>query len=275
MSQTAWSYSGSGEIKLLYGTSTYKTRVVMRDASTQKVLMNHFVQPEADLRPAPSEADDRSRAFSFTADDGATGVLTKQVFAVRFKAENAAREFEAMYKQAQIRNERSENMVVEGSSASFALADVSVGSVPEAAAGALGSVVLGVSASPLPGILESPPQSSHSAPDSVARGAVAPGVADAGSRHAVRSPPPSSTLLLPAEFASPTPVKAAAPAAVAAAASGGAAPAALSFSGAGAAAVEAAPQVDVSAPQAAPASASAAAAASPAPAQASVAVGAS
>ncbi len=69
----------------------------MTDGTTKRVLLNHYVQPDAVLRPAPSEQDDRARAFSFSAHDAAAAAASpagtpagKLTFALRFKAEAAA-----------------------------------------------------------------------------------------------------------------------------------------------------------------------------------------
>jgi hypothetical protein len=130
MEPAGWAYRGSGDVKLLFVQASRcvaarrccvpppppprrararhtpasralsprrRTRLVMTDGTTKRVLLNHYVQPDAVLRPAPSEQDDRARAFSFSAHDAAAAAASpagtpagKLTFALRFKAEAAA-----------------------------------------------------------------------------------------------------------------------------------------------------------------------------------------
>jgi RanBP1 domain len=212
-----WSFGGGGDVKLLYGSRTTRTRIVMQDSGpTRKVLLNHYVQHDAgaELRPAPSEADDRRRAFAFTAMDSSGGAAqgpVKKTFALRFKAESAASEFEKEYKIAQDRNKQaqlerqrqkaaqaqggqsnanSSSASYPGSSASDstgAAATPVKGGPSEATGGSNLPVVFGVSAGPLPAISETQAMTPSGAADSTSGSTSGAGMMNGGSSSVERS----------------------------------------------------------------------------------------
>jgi hypothetical protein len=107
----------------------------MRKDKSTAVILNQLIQPEAILVPAKSENEGGGRAFVFEAEDYATGALLKATFAVRFKVEPVAAEFQKTYVEAQERNRS-----VFALEAAAARASSSAAAAAAAAAGTSGGI---------------------------------------------------------------------------------------------------------------------------------------
>ena len=73
-------------------------RIVLREAQTLKVRMNHLVQPEVDLRVQTE------RSWTWAATDYAADESTQETFAIKFGKEAGAQEFKQEYEKAQAVN---------------------------------------------------------------------------------------------------------------------------------------------------------------------------
>ena len=104
MRDEKWIEKGLGDVKLLLNPATGKTRAVMRKERTVTFILNHHVQPDAELVNASSESDDRNRAFVYEVEDYSEGTARRETFALRFRSETAASQFSSTYREAQVRN---------------------------------------------------------------------------------------------------------------------------------------------------------------------------
>lgn len=84
-----WRERGVGEVRLLRHREHQRTRLLMRQEKTMKVIANHALDPR--IRLEPNAGSDRSWVWS--AFDFAEGELTETVFALRFADSEIAGKF--------------------------------------------------------------------------------------------------------------------------------------------------------------------------------------
>jgi len=95
-SRNEWKERGKGDIRLLQDKTTGRIRLLLRQAKTQKVRLNHFVQPIVELKP--NAGSDRSWTWSATDySDEAPEIV---VFAIRFRDADTANKFKDAYDSA-------------------------------------------------------------------------------------------------------------------------------------------------------------------------------
>lgn len=92
-----WKERGIGEVKLLRHKELGRSRLLMRQEKTMKVIANHAMDPRLVLEP--NVGSDRSWVWS--AFDFAEGELKETVFAVRFKDSDIANEFKVKFEETQ------------------------------------------------------------------------------------------------------------------------------------------------------------------------------
>ncbi|KAG7371319.1 RanBP1 domain containing protein [Nitzschia inconspicua] len=93
----SWNDRGIGEAKILKHKENGKTRLLMRQEKTMKVIANHVVDPRIVLEP--NTGSDRSWVWS--AFDFSEGELVEKVFALRMKDSDVAAEFKKKFEEAQ------------------------------------------------------------------------------------------------------------------------------------------------------------------------------
>lgn len=96
-----WNERGIGEAKILRHREHGKTRLLMRQERTMKVVANHVIDPRIKLEA--NAGSDRSWVWS--AFDFAEGELIETVFALRMKDTEVAQEFKKHFLAAQEINE--------------------------------------------------------------------------------------------------------------------------------------------------------------------------
>lgn len=96
-----WKERGTGDVKLLQDKNNKKVRVILRQEKTLKVVMNHFVNPEQDLKL--NVGSDRS--WTWATKDYAEEEPAVWSFALKFKTPEIANEFKAEYDKARKINE--------------------------------------------------------------------------------------------------------------------------------------------------------------------------
>lgn len=92
-----WRERGIGEVRLLRHREHQRTRILMRQEKTMKVIANHAVDPRITLEP--NAGSDRSWVWS--AYDFADGDLVETVFALRFADSDIAGGFRDKFLECQ------------------------------------------------------------------------------------------------------------------------------------------------------------------------------
>lgn len=100
-----WNDRGIGEAKILKHKEHGKTRLLMRQERTMKVIANHVIDPR--IRLEPNAGSDRSWVWSCY--DFAEGELVETVFALRLKDSDVAAEFKKQFEAAQQINAHEES----------------------------------------------------------------------------------------------------------------------------------------------------------------------
>eukprot|EP00455_Lapot_gusevi_P036407 TRINITY_DN4050_c0_g1_i1.p2 TRINITY_DN4050_c0_g1~~TRINITY_DN4050_c0_g1_i1.p2 ORF type:complete len:181 (-),score=67.96 TRINITY_DN4050_c0_g1_i1:224-766(-) len=95
-----WKERGTGDVKLLKHRETGKIRILLRQEKTNKLVMNHLINPLVELRT--NAGSDTSWVWS--ADDFADGELKLETFAIRFKNSEIAEAFKTAYDAARQTN---------------------------------------------------------------------------------------------------------------------------------------------------------------------------
>jgi hypothetical protein len=98
--EKAWKTRGKGNVKLMQHKETKKIRVLLREDKTLKLRMNHTVSPEVELKP--NQGSEKSWTWATT--DYALDSASEETFAIKFKTEEAAREFKAKHDEARALN---------------------------------------------------------------------------------------------------------------------------------------------------------------------------
>jgi len=93
----SWRERGVGEVRLLRHREHQRTRVLMRQEKTMKVIANHALDPR--IRLEPNAGSDRSWVWS--AFDFSGGDLVETVFALRFADSDIAGKFKDSFTQCQ------------------------------------------------------------------------------------------------------------------------------------------------------------------------------
>ena len=76
-----WKERGTGDIKLLKNKDSKLVRIILRQEKTNKLVMNHFVNPLVELKLNPGN----DASWMFSIDDFAEGTAKLDTFAIRFK----------------------------------------------------------------------------------------------------------------------------------------------------------------------------------------------
>eukprot|EP00529_Nitzschia_sp_RCC80_P036499 CAMPEP_0113466524 /NCGR_PEP_ID=MMETSP0014_2-20120614/14315_1 /TAXON_ID=2857 /ORGANISM="Nitzschia sp." /LENGTH=198 /DNA_ID=CAMNT_0000358747 /DNA_START=65 /DNA_END=657 /DNA_ORIENTATION=+ /assembly_acc=CAM_ASM_000159 len=92
-----WKERGIGDAKILRHKEHQKSRILMRQEKTMKIIANHALDPRITLEP--NVGSDRSWVWS--AFDFAEGELKETVFALRFKDSDIANAFKEKFEAAQ------------------------------------------------------------------------------------------------------------------------------------------------------------------------------
>lgn len=93
-----WVQRGVGDMKILKHREFGMCRLLMRQEKTMKIICNHMVKKDTELSMMPSS----DRAWIWPAADFANGEsIVDELFALRVKDTESAKEFEAAYKKAQ------------------------------------------------------------------------------------------------------------------------------------------------------------------------------
>lgn len=92
-----WRERGIGEVKLLRHNEHQRTRLLVRQEKTMKVIANHALDPRITLEP--NSGSDRSWVWS--AFDFADGELVETVFALRFANSDIANAFRDKFLECQ------------------------------------------------------------------------------------------------------------------------------------------------------------------------------
>jgi len=93
----SWRERGIGEAKILRHREHQRTRLLMRQEKTMKVIANHALDPRITLEP--NAGSDRSWVWS--AFDFADGELVEAVFALRFVDSEVAADFREKFQECQ------------------------------------------------------------------------------------------------------------------------------------------------------------------------------
>jgi len=93
----SWRERGIGEVKILRHREHQRTRVLMRQEKTMKIIANHALDPRITLEP--NAGSDRSWVWS--AFDFADGELVETVFALRFVDSEIAAGFLEKFQECQ------------------------------------------------------------------------------------------------------------------------------------------------------------------------------
>eukprot|EP01092_Planopodium_desertum_P001030 TRINITY_DN115012_c0_g1_i1.p1 TRINITY_DN115012_c0_g1~~TRINITY_DN115012_c0_g1_i1.p1 ORF type:complete len:228 (-),score=37.80 TRINITY_DN115012_c0_g1_i1:35-718(-) len=106
-----WKQRGTGDIKLLKHAKTGKIRVLMRQEKTLKLIMNHYVLPNLQLKE--NVGSDKGWVWKCPS-DFADGESKAATFAVRFKDSKIANQFKEEFEKCQKENQ----LLIEASKAS-------------------------------------------------------------------------------------------------------------------------------------------------------------
>lgn len=94
--ERVWLERGVGEFKVLRHKEHGKTRLLMRQEKTMKIIVNHLVSPDTEIEPQ----GDSGKAFIWTCLNFEDGETKEEFFAVRFKEEEVANAFLKAYDEA-------------------------------------------------------------------------------------------------------------------------------------------------------------------------------
>lgn len=92
-----WRERGIGEMKILKHKEHKKSRVLMRQEKTMKVICNHVIDPRIEITPNISS----DRSWVWSAFDFSDGDLVETVFAVKFGDTEIADEYKKMFEDCQ------------------------------------------------------------------------------------------------------------------------------------------------------------------------------
>lgn len=95
-----WKTRGKGNVKLMQHKENKQVRVVLREDKTLKLRMNHFVNPEVELKANMGSEKSWTWATTDYGDDEAL----EQTFAIKFKTEELAAEFKRKHDEARVLN---------------------------------------------------------------------------------------------------------------------------------------------------------------------------
>jgi Ran-binding protein 1 len=98
--ERVWLERGVGEMKILKHKEHGKTRLLMRQEKTMKIIVNHLVSPDTEIEPQ----GDSGKAFIWTCLNFEDGETKEEFFAVRFKEEDIANAFKKAYDEARAEN---------------------------------------------------------------------------------------------------------------------------------------------------------------------------
>lgn len=90
-----WKERGRGDMRILTHSKTGKSRVVLREAKTFKVRINHNIDPAIQIKP--NAGSDRS--WTWTCADYSEDEPVESTFAVRFKDSTIAEAFKAKWNE--------------------------------------------------------------------------------------------------------------------------------------------------------------------------------
>lgn len=93
----AWKERGIGEARILKHREHGKTRLLMRQEKTMKVICNHVLDPRIKLE----ENAGSDRSWVWSAFDFSEGELVETVFALRMKDSDVAAQFKTEFEAAQ------------------------------------------------------------------------------------------------------------------------------------------------------------------------------
>lgn len=93
----SWRERGIGEVKLLRHKEHQRTRLLMRQEKTMKVIANHALDPRIELEHNVSS----DRSWVWSAFDFAGGELVETVFALRFSDSDTANTFRDRFLECQ------------------------------------------------------------------------------------------------------------------------------------------------------------------------------
>lgn len=108
-----WKERGKGDVKMLKNKSSGKVRLLLRQDKTGKLCMNHNILPEMNL--SQNAGSDRSWVWACL--DFSEGKGDNQVFAIRFKNADIAKEFKTHFESAQKNNASADEEAEEASAA--------------------------------------------------------------------------------------------------------------------------------------------------------------
>ncbi|KAJ8031003.1 E3 SUMO-protein ligase RanBP2 [Holothuria leucospilota] len=91
-----WKERGVGNIKVLYNPETKQYRIVMRREQVLRVCANHYITQHVNLQPSKGS----EKSWVWRAMDSSDGDPQNEQLAVRFKTEDAAREFKDLVDEA-------------------------------------------------------------------------------------------------------------------------------------------------------------------------------
>ena len=94
-----WKERGVGDIKILKNTTTQRSRVVMRRDQIMKICCNHLITPEMSLEQ--NITSEKSQTWK-TLSDFAEEIAKEEIFSVRFKHVETAKQFEEVFKSCQV-----------------------------------------------------------------------------------------------------------------------------------------------------------------------------
>ena len=94
--EKGWKTRGKGNVKLMQHQETKKIRVLLREDKTLKLRMNHTVVPGVELKP--NQGSEKSWTWATT--DYALEAPSEETFAIKFRTEEAAREFKVKHDEA-------------------------------------------------------------------------------------------------------------------------------------------------------------------------------
>lgn len=98
----SWCERGIGEVRFLKHKEFGKTRMLMRQEKTHKIIINHLVDPRTVISPNMGS----DRAWVWSCYDFSEGETETKVFALRFKTSEFSQEFKAAFEKAQKSNAR-------------------------------------------------------------------------------------------------------------------------------------------------------------------------
>lgn len=92
-----WRERGVGEMKILKHKEHKKSRLLMRQEKTMKVICNHVIDPRIQLNPNMSS----DRSWVWSAFDFSDGELVETIFAIRFSDSDVANEYKKIFEECQ------------------------------------------------------------------------------------------------------------------------------------------------------------------------------